>query len=243
MRKYVDRRIPLGFPDKKADSRGAQAAKGPEKTLHTHALLFVHFGGRCCLYPWMQRKPLASTRTVPGFCGSSAGGYTLQMDRVRFGRALGLGARQTMKTLLTAVDAATAENPTRTAVPPRATPVGASPRRPEVERPVAAAASAGRTADAKLRQVHGGVRRGSRRFGEAVWNPFVRLSGVLWLEVTGVFFGILALFAAQGVWKAHEEWRAGGPHQHLFGAAAMLAVFGYFCISSFVRAYRRERRR
>ena len=33
------------------------------------------------------------------------------MDRVRFGRVLGFGARQAVKTLVTAVDAATAENP------------------------------------------------------------------------------------------------------------------------------------
>ena len=33
------------------------------------------------------------------------------MDRVRFGRALGYGARHAMKTLVTAVDAATAEDP------------------------------------------------------------------------------------------------------------------------------------
>ena len=35
------------------------------------------------------------------------------MDVVRFGRALGFGARQAVKTVTAAVDAATAENPSR----------------------------------------------------------------------------------------------------------------------------------
>ena len=45
------------------------------------------------------------------FHRAGAGGYTSSMDRVRFGRALGFGARQAVKTLVTAVDAATAANP------------------------------------------------------------------------------------------------------------------------------------
>ena len=37
--------------------------------------------------------------------------YTSRMDVVRFGRALGFGARQAVKTVTAAVDAATADNP------------------------------------------------------------------------------------------------------------------------------------
>ena len=39
-----------------------------------------------------------------------------------------------------------------------------------------------------------GLTRGTKQLGESVWRPFVRLSGVLWLEFTGVFFGIFAVF-------------------------------------------------
>jgi hypothetical protein len=92
-----------------------------------------------------------------------------------------------------------------------------------------------------------GVKRGSKRFGEAVWGPFLRLSGVLWLEVSGVFFGIFALLALGYLWKLRGAWHAGranvADHRSLMGAALMLVLFGYFCVSSFVRARRRERQR
>jgi hypothetical protein len=187
------------------------------------------------------------------------------MDRVRFGRALGYGARQAAKTLLTAVDAATAENPEskrqsagqgRSRSAPSVAqgqvlrPAGSVESR---ERKQAAAngpratGAAASDAAARAREAQKGVRHGGRRFGQAVWRPFVRLSGVLWLEVTGVFFGIFALFALGGVWRLHGAWRATAgneaEHRNLLGALAMLAVFGYFCVSSFVRAKRRERGR
>jgi hypothetical protein len=193
------------------------------------------------------------------------------MDAVRFGRALGFGARQAVKTLTTAVDAATAENPTAkrassTGARVGGAAVGREPVRsaPEVMRAGGGAAeaktssaagvgsaaknAAGTTARtiAGVRGAPQGLRRGSKRFGEAVWGPFVRLSGVLWLEVSGVFFGIFALFAGLGVWRFRGGWRltAGnaGAHRSFEGAVTMLAVFGYFCASSFLRARRRERR-
>jgi multisubunit Na+/H+ antiporter MnhG subunit len=70
---------------------------------------------------------------------------------------------------------------------------------------------------------------------------------VVWLEVSGVFFGIFALFAALATWRLRESWRLteanAATHRSFEGAVAMLAVFGYFCVSSFVRARRRERGR
>jgi hypothetical protein len=89
--------------------------------------------------------------------------------------------------------------------------------------------------------------QGSKRFGEAVWRPFIRLSGVLWLEFTGVFFGIFAVYAASGAWKLRGDLRETAAnhdaHMHLLMAAGMALVFGYFCVSSFVRAARRGRGR
>jgi hypothetical protein len=186
------------------------------------------------------------------------------MDRVRFGRALGWGARQAVKTLMTAVDAATAENPsgkTGNAGPGTGTqqtrkaagPVSANVR-PEVpagrtapDTPARKAARAAAGTVVQAREVRQGLRRGSKRLGEAVWGPFVRLSGVLWLEVSGVFFGVFALLALGYLWKLRGAWHAGAAnaasHRSLMGAVVMLALFGYFCVSSFVRARRRERRR
>ena len=186
------------------------------------------------------------------------------MDRVRLGRALGFGARQAIKTLVTAMDAATAEDPAikgGTAGPgmgrPQAQsstgpdPASAPPRTPAAgtppDMPVRKAAHATARTVVQAREVKQGLRRGSKRFGEAVWGPFVRLSGVLWLEVAGVFFGIFALMAVGYLWKLRGTWHSGAAtatsHRSLMGAVVMLAFFGYFSVSSFVRARRRERRR
>jgi hypothetical protein len=168
------------------------------------------------------------------------------MDRVRFGRALGFGARQAVKALATAVDAAAADNPSAVKAAPRA-PRPAPGTPPAGAEPVRKAAAAAAKTAGQARQIKTGVARGSRRFGEAVWRPFVRLSGVLWLEVSGVFFGVFALLAFGWGWKVRGAWRLtadnAADHRRLLSALAMLALFGYFCISSFVRARRRERGR
>jgi hypothetical protein len=147
------------------------------------------------------------------------------MDRVRFGKALGVGTREAGKALWKAADAALAPNPS-------------------------AANDRGRIAGAKLREgvvqartTTAGVKRGGKRFGEAVWGPVAKASGVLWLEVTGVFFGIFALTAGIELWKRHGDFRTPGDgRQHAWFALAMLVVFGWFTVSSFVRASRRGKR-
>jgi hypothetical protein len=181
--------------------------------------------------------------------------YTSSMDRVRLGRALGFGARQAVKTLVTAVDAATAESPSARNTGAKAgqgAPTVAAVNSPAGNTRPARAADSGRGAVqtaaktvVQAREVQKGLKRGSTQFGQAVWRPFVRLSGVLWLEVTGVFFGLFALMAVGYLWKLRGAWRAGDPasHRSLMGAVVMLVLFGYFCVSSFVRARRRERRR
>jgi hypothetical protein len=75
----------------------------------------------------------------------------------------------------------------------------------------------------------------------------VKLSGALWLELTGVFFGIFAVFAAGGAWKmraALQETAANhSAHGRFTVSLLMAALFGYFCVSSFVKANRRSRGR
>jgi len=175
------------------------------------------------------------------------------MDSVRFGRALGIGARAAAKTLVTAVDAATSPNPSAEvkakqgagAVPSAdAGPTAAS------SKGEAAAARLGEKAartTAQVRQTGLGLKEGGKRFGEAVWGPLVKVSGALWLELTGVFFGIFAVFAATGAWKMKAALRETAAnhdaHGRLLISVAMAALFGYFCISSFVKANRRSRGR
>jgi hypothetical protein len=175
--------------------------------------------------------------------------YTLSMDSVRFGRALGIGARAAARTLVTAVDAATAPNPSAPAPASTSANAGA-PSTVGTDAATTGARlgeQAARTAS-QVQQTGKGVKEGSKRFGHAVWGPFVKLSGVLWLELTGVFFGIFAVFAAGGAWKMLGEWRRQtavnhDATMHLIGTAAMAVVFGYFCVSSFARAGRRGRGR
>lgn len=168
------------------------------------------------------------------------------MDSVRLGRALGVGARAAAKTLVTAVDAATSPNPSTGQTP--STSQRPSQRSSTSARPsmAQAAQQVTRTA-AQAKRTTEGVARGGKKFGESVWRPFVRLSGVLWLEFTGVFFGIFALYAGSGAWKLRGDLRetAGNhdAHMHFLMATVMAAVFGYFCVSSFLRARRKERAR
>jgi hypothetical protein len=153
------------------------------------------------------------------------------MDSVRFGRVLGIGARLAGKTLVQAVDAATSPDPRANSTP--------TPEKTiTVIRPTVARA----TASAKTTTQD--VARGSKKFGQAFWTPMVRSSKVLWLEVTGVFFGIVALFGAQGAWMHRAGVFAGSTsaqRKDFWLAAAMAIAFSYFCISSFLRANRKNR--
>lgn len=186
---------------------------------------------------------------LPGFVPP---GYTQGMDSVRLGRALGIGARLAARTVRSALDAATAPNPAAASQTTPASSSGASAQATErsAVRPEPAAVPVMKRvvqAKAQVRQTGQGLKQGGRRFGEAIWGPFVKLGGVLWLEVTGVFFGLIALSVGLGAWKMrwalhataanHEE------HLRLLVAMGMAVVFGYFCLSSFLRAGRRGRRR
>jgi hypothetical protein len=169
------------------------------------------------------------------------------MDTVRFGRALGFGARSAAKTLIQAIDAANADSPSRT--PAGQSAVAEEPQGQRVSlkagRPTLAPAPsfAARGATTIVQQGRG-LRHGARRFRDLALKPFVRLSGVVLLEVAGVFFAIFALYGFNTMWRVHAAWHAGsGNYRQFIGGALMLALFGYFSISSFLRARRRERGR
>jgi hypothetical protein len=79
----------------------------------------------------------------------------------------------------------------------------------------------------------------------AVWSPLARFSSVVWLQVTGTFFTVIACFLSQGLWKqrgaAHLPIHSAEAGKLYLHAAAFL-FFAYFAISSFVRAHLRQRR-
>lgn len=96
---------------------------------------------------------------------------------------------------------------------------------------------------ARTKAAASGVKKGSKRFGEAVWGPFVHASGVLWLEITGIFFGLFSLFFIQGAYRLRADWRSGPSHQKFIIYAAVAVVFLYFAVTSFYRAHEKQRRR
>ncbi|HWZ51762.1 MAG TPA: hypothetical protein VNW54_09885 [Granulicella sp.] len=180
------------------------------------------------------------------------------MDSVRFGRALGFGARSAAKALVTAVDAASTPNPSpsrsqrpapKSSPSPAATaPNPASPRpipTPPASRPLETAACTATRAAAQVQQTRAGVVRGGKRFGTSVWRPLVKLSGVLWLELTGSFFALFALFAGQSTWThradLHQTALNHTAHQHLLVSGGVTLLFTYFSVSSFLKARRRGR--
>jgi hypothetical protein len=164
------------------------------------------------------------------------------MDRVRFGRALGYGVRQAAKTVAEAVDAATSPDPRASANPPAARPVSPSRSVEDVQRTVIEAHQ--RVQSAKS-QVSSQFRGAAKEAGKSALAPVAKFSNVLWLEVTGTFFGLLALVMFEAVWKLRAALQAAptSPDRLKFYACvALAALFAYFTISNFVRAARRQRR-
>ncbi len=86
------------------------------------------------------------------------------------------------------------------------------------------------------------VGEGTRRFGQAFFGPLKHISGTLWLEITGLFFALFALFFGQNAWKTRSAALHGPEHAHFLLYAVVTLIFVYFCVSSFVKAARRGRR-
>jgi hypothetical protein len=174
------------------------------------------------------------------------------MESRKFGRVLGIGVRVASNLLRDRAGEVIQANSQDRAPSQAAEPAGnqtpAFPEKARPERPsaiygnientrekvaTAARASAGKTHS---------VGRGARRFGQAVWGPFTHASSVLWLEVTGLFFALFALFFAQNLYRVHEAWRHGAEHTHFLLYCALTLIFLWFSSSSFLRAHRKSKR-
>jgi len=70
-------------------------------------------------------------------------------------------------------------------------------------------------------------------------RPFGKVGGLLWLEVTGFFFGLFALFFAQNIWRARLDYVSGPQHNRFLIGVVLTVVFGYLSISAFWRARRK----
>lgn len=137
------------------------------------------------------------------------------MEPKKVGRTLGIGVRVASNMLRERVQQASA-----------------APQVP-VSRQAAPPSAAKRVATAK---------RGAKAFGQALVGPFTHAGGILWLEITGLFFALFALFFVQSTYRVQSSWRHGPEHTHFLLYAALAIGFGWFSFSSFLRAWRKSKR-
>jgi hypothetical protein len=70
-------------------------------------------------------------------------------------------------------------------------------------------------------------------------RPFKRLGGILFLEVTGVFFMLFVAIFGNWAWKLRASYLQGPDHMRFVTFAALTALFLYLGLSSFWRAKRK----
>jgi len=73
------------------------------------------------------------------------------------------------------------------------------------------------------------------------FRPFRRVGGILWLEVTGVFFLLPALVFAPALWRDIAAYRHTTDHRSLWVTGAIVVLFLYLGVTSFWRAHRRSK--
>jgi hypothetical protein len=155
------------------------------------------------------------------------------MEPNRFGRKLGIGVRVASR--MAKERAAQAASATQsTAAASAAQPSRSTPRPPA---PQPASRPAKNLVEPARR-----VGEGTRRFGQAFFGPLKHVSATLWLEITGLFFALFAVFFGQNAWRTRTSALHGPEHAHFLLYAIVTLVFLYFCVSSFVKAARRGRR-
>jgi len=94
------------------------------------------------------------------------------------------------------------------------------------------AAARGRAAGQAATRAAGGVGRGVAGF----LRPFRRVGGILWLEVTGVFFLLFVVVFAPVAWRTRHSYAQGPDHRTFWAAAAIMVIFLYLGITSFWKA-------
>jgi hypothetical protein len=97
--------------------------------------------------------------------------------------------------------------------------------------PAVQSRAAGRTAGKASRSVTRGV--------GGFLRPFRRVGGILWLEVTGVFFFLFVLVFGMALWRSRPNHLEGPYDRTFLASAALLLAFLYLGVSSFWRARRK----
>jgi hypothetical protein len=113
------------------------------------------------------------------------------------------------------------------------------------ETPAASASSAGKVqntqaASAAARgQTAGRTAKGVARGVGGFLQPFRRVGGILWLEMTGSFFFLFVVAAALPLWRYRPSHLNGPYDKNFLAAAGIMVVFFYLGASSFWRARKR----
>ena len=112
--------------------------------------------------------------------------------------------------------------------------------------PRIAAASSARPVSPVMGQVGAPGSQTVGRTGRAVTRgvggflaPFRRVGGILWLEVTGVFFLLPVVVFAPVLWKEGVAYPHSNNHRTFWVTAGIVVVFLYLGASSFWRARKR----
>ncbi|HZZ38851.1 MAG TPA: hypothetical protein VFE06_06955 [Acidobacteriaceae bacterium] len=150
------------------------------------------------------------------------------MQPNRIGRLLGIGTRVAAGKLRDGTAGAVAAAQ-RSAASPAAAP--------------STSASSGAQPAARFADYAGSSRRAARgagRFGSALVRPVAHATGVLTLQISGVFFAIFTLFFMVHAWQA---FRVTGAHdRRVLVYAAFALLFAWFTITSFWRARVKQKR-
>ena len=88
------------------------------------------------------------------------------------------------------------------------------------------------------------LQAGSEHLKQSLLRPLAAYSRALWLRVTGTFFTLLAVTVGMGAWRVRPNLHLNGSLRaahHLWVFIAFAGLFGYFAVSSFMRANQVER--
>jgi len=167
------------------------------------------------------------------------------MEPHRFGRKLGIGVRVATRMAKERAAKASAASASQANSQPSSAPAAAAPRTPPPRPATPPSAAPKKNLVEPARRVGQSSRRvgeATRRFGKGFWGPLLHVSGTLWLEITGMFFALFAVFFGQNAWNARASALHGPQHAYFLLYATVTLVFIYFCITSFIKARRRGRR-
>jgi hypothetical protein len=163
------------------------------------------------------------------------------MKPEEFGRRFGIGVRVAGRVARQRIESgnASASAAGSTAGPVPASLGSSATSGLRSERLAANGRLAGQSVGQSAGRAAGKTARAAGRGVAGFLKPFRRVGGILWLEVTGFFFGLFAVGFGISLWRAHQDYASGPHHQQFLIATGLTAVFAYLSISAFWRARKR----